>query len=165
MHGGWIRPLDGLVGLRTPAGPTGDGGIGARRVRNAPSRHRGGGHGNGKDPRLFAAGDLQRSARGDFDGYQVAPGTALPERYSFFAEAFRAQLESRGDEGALKFLVHFEIEPDDGPGAAEGYGRAGRVPADQAMVQADGDRRPRGADLSARRFSFVDAPGRPARYL
>src|SRR5580692_5843465 len=90
---------------------------------------------------------MQRAARGDFDGYEIAARAALSEGYSVFAEAFCAQFEGGGDEGAFEFSVRGEDECDGGSGFAEGDGRAGRVSADQAVGEIDRDGRPGGVDI------------------
>src|SRR5438477_359754 len=80
---------------------------------------------------------------------------AIPERHSIFAQAFCAEPESRGDEGALEFSVHREIESAARPGAAEGHRGNGLFPADQGLGKANRDRRPSGADVFAGRFGIV----------
>ena len=94
-----------IGGYEHRRGAIGDGGAGARRVRKTSPRDFGSRHGNREDAGVFAAGDLQRAARGDFDGHEIAARAALPEGYSVFAEALCAGVESGGDEGAVEFFV------------------------------------------------------------
>src|SRR6266850_386932 len=123
MHEGRILPNDGHVRLRVPAGATGDGGIGTRRVRNASSRHRGSRHRYGADAGLPASRNLQRPPRGDFHGDEIAPRAALPKGYSLSAKTFRAEFESGSDEGSVEFSVPRKGASNGGPADAEGHGR------------------------------------------
>src|SRR6267143_6081993 len=108
---------------------------------------------------------MQRSPRGNFHGYKVPARAALSKGHSVSAKAFCPGIESGGDEGPLELSMPREAASDCGTADPEGYGGDGRLPANSGMVQADGNRRPRRAHLSAGRFRALDANGRAARYL
>src|SRR5215467_13903311 len=129
--------LDG--GLRAPAGAAGDGGDGRRGVSIAPARDCGSGNGNREDTGVFAAGDLKRAARGDFDSDEIAAGAAVSEGRTVFAEILCAEFESRGDEGAFEFSVQSEDASDGGSADAARNGGDGRVPPDSRLEQIHGD--------------------------
>jgi len=79
--------------------------IGARCVRNAPPRHRLGWDGHGDKRCLSAPGNLQRTARGDFHGDEVAVRNSSTRRISFSAEALRADLKVAVMKGAQIFCA------------------------------------------------------------
>ena len=122
-------------------------------------------HGHGQNAGLSDSGDSQRTARGDLHGHEIASGAALHQRRAVRAEAFRSGAESRGDEGPGEFSVPAESPPDGRPAGAEGHGGTRLVHADTRLGAADGDRRPRGAEFSARRRRAVGEAGRAARNL
>src|SRR5205814_3149823 len=109
--------------------------------------------------------DLQRQARSDFYRDKITARATLPKGHSVFTKTLCAKIESGGDERAVEFSVHLETEPGARSGAAQGNRGSGLFSPDQGLGEADGNRRPRGADFPAGRFGIVGAIGRAAGYL
>ena len=84
---------------------------------------------------------------------------------SVSAKTFCAESEGCGDEGPRELLVQIEDGSDGGFADVEGHGRAGRLPANQRLGQADRNGRPDGVDFLAGRFGTVGADRCAAGYL